>query len=686
MNINTKSLATIFLFTVCLQTVKSQAAWPWCITEGLEWNSLLHQEEPIKNKSQFAYEIKANLNANDNGRINTFDDNSLIWTIGINSPGAKSISLSIVPPNSGTLFVYSPFAPQDAYSYTIEEIQNDGKIHTSPIEGDAVIVEFQGEIDDKLPIIETVYHDFIGIKNKVGNVNDSETCEVNASCYSTYNDNQRAVCRIICGNSYGTATLINNTLNNGKAYLLTAAHVITNKNSFSCKTLFNFEILHCQDGRITSGKKEELTDGGTILYFNETHDIALIELNTLPPLTARAFWNGWDISDAPQPPFAVIHHPQGDVKKISFENDEIKKATYNSKTNNGNQMAEGNHWRVPKWDVGTTEGGSSGSSLLSNNKIIGTLSGGSAKCTSPVNDYFVRLNNVWNIKDDDTDVTLSSILDPNNSGITNINGAYLGAANADICNIDSGNVATLGRLTDGGGYIAGHNNIGTTAVAERFSGITSATIKGMYIVPVKSNPKSSKALDIKIWNDKNGKPNDVLASQNISVKNMVKGQPLYIKLDNTIDVSGTIYAGFEMNSVGTSDSVAVMIDTDDITDNAMFCVNGEWKNYAQVTNTNQKSTAYVGLFGSNIVKSEIEDNKYSPNISIYPRMTKDEITITAENINYVNVFNIQGILVMQTLANEQNNITINCNGLISGMYIVKVHTNNGISTEKILKL
>ena len=75
-----------------------------------------------------------------------------------------------------------------------------------------------------------------------------------------------------------------------------------------------------------------------------------------------------------------MHHPSGDIKKIS---------TYSSNLNtsgwNGNGVQS--HWRV-YWTSnsnghGVTEGGSSGSPIFrANGRIMGTLTGGGSYCNS----------------------------------------------------------------------------------------------------------------------------------------------------------------------------------------------------------------------------------------------------------------------------------------------------------------
>jgi len=78
-----------------------------------------------------------------------------------------------------------------------------------------------------------------------------------------------------------------------------------------------------------------------------------------------------------------IHHPDGDIKKISFDVNAAGQATYGGAS----------CWRIFNWEDGTTEPGSSGSGLWDQNKrLIGQLYGGQATCSNNVNDYYGRFD------------------------------------------------------------------------------------------------------------------------------------------------------------------------------------------------------------------------------------------------------------------------------------------------------
>ena len=117
-----------------------------------------------------------------------------------------------------------------------------------------------------------------------------------------------------------------------------------------------------------------------------------------PPESYNVHYAGWDVSgNTPNIPVG-IHHPSGDIKKISFDYD--------------NASNSGNFWDIDSWDDGTTEPGSSGSPLFDgiSHRIIGQLYWGVASCTNFGYDTYGKTSVSWNLG-------LNQYLDPNNLGV-----------------------------------------------------------------------------------------------------------------------------------------------------------------------------------------------------------------------------------------------------------------------------
>lgn len=175
--------------------------------------------------------------------------------------------------------------------------------------------------------------------------------------------------------------------------------------------MWNYESPTCTNGIDFTPPS---TFGATVIANNSASDFALLQLDETPfdltpPLCL--YYNGWDRSGSTSSNTTCIHHPSGDFKKISIDN--------NSPSSNGN------YWRVNDWDTGTTEGGSSGSPLFNpNQRIIGQLYGGLAACGNDLYDDFGKFSVSWN-NSTDQKRKLRNWLDPIGTNPNTIDGAYL---------------------------------------------------------------------------------------------------------------------------------------------------------------------------------------------------------------------------------------------------------------------
>ncbi|HRH37402.1 MAG TPA: trypsin-like peptidase domain-containing protein, partial [Flavobacteriales bacterium] len=187
------------------------------------------------------------------------------------------------------------------------------------------------------------------------------------------------------GSGLCTGQLINNCADDGTPYFLTANHCTTGGGSNSWVFRFKWESPVCTP--TTNAATNKTVSGSTLLINSGGSDVALLRLNTTPPASYQPWYTGWDKSGAIPTTQTCIHHPDGDIKKISFNNDPSDVQAFGSAS----------CWHIPAWDDGTTEPGSSGSGLWDQNgRLIGQLFGGQAQCGPPasnnVNDYFGRFS------------------------------------------------------------------------------------------------------------------------------------------------------------------------------------------------------------------------------------------------------------------------------------------------------
>ena len=144
-------------------------------------------------------------------------------------------------------------------------------------------------------------------------------------------------------------------------------------------------------------------------------------LENIPP-KYNPYYCGWDASTGNSSSGVCIHHPDGDIKKISTYITPLTSGTWGSTPNT--------HWIV-RWAAtanghGVTEGGSSGSPLFDDEGlIIGTLTGGESSCQNPTGpDMYGKISYSWASNGSSAEQQLKPWLDPGNTGILKQPGSY----------------------------------------------------------------------------------------------------------------------------------------------------------------------------------------------------------------------------------------------------------------------
>ncbi|HRO26102.1 MAG TPA: hypothetical protein PLD19_01535 [Luteimonas sp.] len=168
-----------------------------------------------------------------------------------------------------------------------------------------------------------------------------------------------------------TGTLLNDMDNASQIpWFHTANHCIPSQTIASTlNTYWKYEATACSSGIL--GNYTLLSGGADHLYSSAATDGALLRLRDDAP--AGAHFAGWDAGALPaSTAVTAIHHPSGDVKKVSFGQ---------HRPNRSDSVNHGVGWLE-----GTTEGGSSGSGLFTLSGggyyLRGGLYGGEASCAN----------------------------------------------------------------------------------------------------------------------------------------------------------------------------------------------------------------------------------------------------------------------------------------------------------------
>ncbi len=386
-----------------------------------ESNAALLRKEPFENKSGdfvFGQEIAVNYSTLNAGKWEELSNGDRLWRLALHSDSAYSLNLQFdyfYLPRGGRLHIYTADKKYLLGAFTEADNQNSRKFATSLLPGGEIVLEYYEprQVRQQAAIhLSTVVHGYKDFYFTNGKYGSSGSCNVDIQCAegAPYQEVKRAVCLILYGSRIlCTGTLINNTSMDRTPYLLTAYHCLSGKDISNFVFIFNHEADQCGSNHYTDG---DAVTGATIVDLGYSSDYALLKLSAVPPMYYRVYYAGWDSRDTAASEAVCIHHPSGDVKKISVCRQPVR--------HSDSQGEKGNtHWMVPFWNRGTTESGSSGSALFNTKKqIIGQLDGGTASCVDTTGfDVFGKMAYSW-LPPTGGGYGLKQWLDPLQSGVT----------------------------------------------------------------------------------------------------------------------------------------------------------------------------------------------------------------------------------------------------------------------------
>jgi lysyl endopeptidase len=300
-----------------------------------------------------------------------------IWRIVFDAPDASSLSFGlrdIKLPESAEMYIYSiddkiiqgPITSKNLFenTFTSDVIESD-KVEIAVI----VHVEEQNLVTFNINSIGQ------GIKLKKASARawtDANDCNIDVNCPVgvPWTVERDAVALILSGQTdWCSGSLINNQCQDLTPNFLTAFHCVTGVSPAGFVFRFKFEAgTPTCPGNSTGNQGTWITfSGSTLLASSATtaSDFALLLMGGTIAGVPNLAMAGWNRNvTVPQQVVTAIHHPEGDAKKISIDDEVL--GTANTSL-----------WRVDQWDIGLVQHGSSGCPLFdANHRIIGQLHGG----------------------------------------------------------------------------------------------------------------------------------------------------------------------------------------------------------------------------------------------------------------------------------------------------------------------
>jgi PKD repeat protein len=431
---------------------------PLTIISAPEMNAI-HAEDLERDKNGVLYRIgvnrPANISLTNTGIWKTLPNGDRQWQMHIKSPGAEAISFlfEVFKIYGGTTLNIQDINGKPLHNtLTSKDVESHFMQNAALCFGDEMIMTIYEPAYTKSSeiFIDRIIYNYRATGNpNAQKINESEACEVNVNCSpvgNNWQDEKRGVARIYVveggGAGWCTGSVVNNTALDCKPLFLTALHCgvsATAGNMNQWKFYFRYEAPTCtnpsvagtlddyfitgcvrlsdsNDGGGTSGSDFLLVQMGTIANQAAT-------ITTMKSANFNCYWNGWDANNTATTGGTGIHHPAGDIKKISTFNGTTVSTTWGGSVSN-------THWRLT-WSAnsnghGVTEGGSSGSPLFNNSsgRIIGTLTGGGSFCTALTSpDSYGKMSYHWTSNGTPNNERLKTHLDPGNTGLLVLNGS-----------------------------------------------------------------------------------------------------------------------------------------------------------------------------------------------------------------------------------------------------------------------
>jgi hypothetical protein len=381
----------------------------------------------------------------DKAQIIQWSDRETSWIYTIDNPRNEQIQILLRAenfPSNARIFISDPDFKTILGAYDISLFSHSDRLLSETISSRKILlmIDFPSSLDAQGKMfIQKIYRSpntprFPGLDQSNSRVDTgfgaSYPCHVNVNCPEGdgFENEKRGVTRVHMvlaeGLGWCTGSLINNTAEDEIPYVLTAFHCQDGYTPFYdlWRFDFNYEASVCPDPELEPGKISNT--GCSMIAGRQVSDFLLLQMDQAIPPNAEAFFLGWDKrADYTPNHGTIIHHPAGDVKKISKELNGVTIHPQEISWNTDVVTPANYHYRCD-FDVATHQGGSSGSALIDDTgRIIGQLHGGitdGSNCNQAIA-YSGRFHFSWD--DGPTvDSRLKEWLDPLNTNVNQLDG------------------------------------------------------------------------------------------------------------------------------------------------------------------------------------------------------------------------------------------------------------------------
>ena len=185
---------------------------------------------------------------------------------------------------------------------------------------------------------------------------------------------------------------------------------------------------------------------------------------------------------------------------------------------------------------------------------------------------------------------------------------------------------------------------------------------------------SNLVFELTIWDDFQGKPGNILYSQDVNPFHTENGSFHTYKLNSPLGLSGTFYVGWKQT---TDDVLNIGLDKNIISNNYMFYNSGSGWNNSQF----QGSWMIRPIVSTKEIL--LSNNQNREFVKIYPNPCSSKFTLSGIDNGILNIYSLQGKLIKNiTIDSESQFIFID--DLVPSVYILHLSCELGYFVKKLI--
>jgi lysyl endopeptidase len=628
---------------------------------------------------RFAHPFAVNLTPANSGEW-TSVGSGLVWRLGIVSPGAHAIYATCQWLNevgNARIFLYGHHYGHLSGPYQLTGLPSSFSLPA--VAGDTLIIEINFDCSSYCVdgfIITKVWHDYVNVLgHRTKNLQKSayNACDENIQCGNGryWQTDKRAVCKIVSDGQLSTGTLIGNTAGSDAPLVLTSRHTMfSDEHAAQALFYFNEETQDCNTGQ--TAEPQVMMGSSLVAGAADGYDYALLRLHDVPPRTFRPYYAGWSRSSVTPDGGVCIHHPWGNAKQVAIDYHQPGVGSFNS------NYLDDAFWHVHHWEVGTTSHGSSGAPLFdTNHRLIGTLTGGRASCSRPVDDYFFRFDLAWDALTSNGG-SLSDWLDAKKTNAWSINGYDPYGTDAELCQ------PTWNVHPDYSQMKFAHIMLDGSApqmLAEKFFLKGSIRLASVFLpVGLVESADPLAQLELRIWQG-DGMPQNEVYSQPVFLRQLSANEVCEVRLDSLVVLNGDFFVGVQANaSVGSSRLSMGYLPGSGLASSTMMVFNGNWHG----SNSGYSSFGNASLcMGVRACDGKV--SRVPPIVlSVYPNPCRDHVKLLIPDgvvVESLDCYDLLGRKVEVDVRWGEEGVAVSFN-LPHGNYVLKIGSKNSVMYSK----